>query len=369
MSAAERRPLPYAWDDLRGRLQRDIDALLRRLFPAAHPWPQGSAPLFPLNPTRNDRKPGSFVVWRDNDRKGAWKDFATGEQGDVFQLIGYVERLVGTMDAYWWALDFLGLERRGDVTRARTKAQDLQDRERRERERKAAEAKAEVDAEEKAAALFKLWLELPPIAGTVAEAYLRQARRIPIERLARPMGALRFEARGEHYDGDTGEFTTWPAMVSAMTRGSKVVGLHRTFLAPDGSGKAPVSPAKKMFGSVRGAAIRLTAGPSGLSPAKAAKAGRTDPLMIGEGIETTATCAVARPDLRAWAAGSLSLMGLLEWPACASAVVLLRDNDWKPEAQKAFAAVEAHWRGQAKGRPVAVAASAQGSDFNDWVKG
>jgi hypothetical protein len=172
----------------------------------------------------------------------------------------------------------------------------------------------------------------------------------------------------DHHDSDTGEVTRWPCMVSAMTRGSKFAAVHRTWLAPDGSGKAPVDKPKKMAGPARGAAIRLSSGPSGLSPAKASAAGVRGPLAIGEGIETTLTVAAACPAYRAWAAGSLSLMGLLDWPDCVSAVVLLRDNDWKPEAIKAFHQVERHWRAQAAGRPVEVVASAVGSDFNDWAR-
>ena len=61
-------------------------------------------------------------------------------------------------------------------------------------------------------------------------------------------------------------------------------------------------------------------------------------------------------------------MGLLDWPDCANAVVLLAENDWKPEARKAFASVEARWRSLAKGRPLEVIASAVGSDFNDWAQ-
>ena len=89
-----------------------------------------------------------------------------------------------------------------------------------------------------------------------------------------------------------------------------------------------------------------------------------------EGIEDALTLAIARPDCRVWAAGSLSLMGLLDWPGCASAVVLAADNDWdKPEAVAAFERVEAHWRAQANGRPVAVIRAALGKDFNDMARG
>jgi hypothetical protein len=168
--------------------------------------------------------------------------------------------------------------------------------------------------------------------------------------------------------------TEHPAMVAAVTRGAEVVALHRTYLAPGGLGKdrpdasGAKKPAKKMLGPMRGGAMRLTAGASGLSADKAAAAGRLDPLLIGEGIETTLTVACAQPDYRAWAAGSLSLMGLIEWPACASAVVLLKDPMSNPTTLAAFAKVEAHWRAQAKGRPVKVAEPWAGTDFNDLVR-
>ncbi len=191
-----------------------------------------------------------------------------------------------------------------------------------------------------------------------------------MDRLARAPEALRWCAAAEWIDPETGEVIEWRnRMVSAMTRGKALTGLHLTQLKPDGSGKAEVAKAKLMFGSVRGAAIRLSKGPTGLSPTKAAAAGKRGPLAVGEGIETCLTVAAARGDYRVWAAGSLSLMGLLDWPPCASAVVLLAENDWKPEARKAFEAVRAHWQAQAKGRPVEAAASAVGSDFNDWARG
>lgn len=347
----ERRELPYSWAVVKKALQDRAERLVRRF--GFHEQPDGDGRIWPRNPWRNDRRPGSFnIAVRDipNFPAGSWFDHATKEGGDIFDLIARCERHADKMSTYWWSLEYLGWGR-GEV---RTKAQADQDREREEADRKAAEAKAAVAAEDKAARLFKHWLGLPPLAGTLAERYLVEARGIELSRLKHPPGALRFNPACDHIDEATGEVTTWPAMVSAMTRGKKLVGLHRTWITPDGLAKAPVTPAKKMSGSVRGAAIRLSSGPSGLSPSMAAKKGRADPLVIGEGIETTLTAAVARPDYRAWAAGSLSLMGLLEWPACASAAVLLQDADWKPEAVRAFERVVEHWEGQRAGRPLKI---------------
>lgn len=347
----DRRELPYAWDDVKARLQRQIWPLLDRLRLFGKPDPAGR--IWPLNPRRADRSPGSFNIATKPLAKmdvGGWKDYASDQKGDIFDLIAFVEGLSGKMDVYWWALDFLGLGK-GEI---RTKEQAQLDRERAQLERIAAAKKSEEAQAEKSARLFKHWLGLAPIEGTLAWRYLTEGRGIDLARLRHPPGALRFNPACDHTDEDTGEVTTWPCMVSAMTKGSKVVALHRTWLTPDGLDKAPVKPAKKMSGPVSGAAIRLSAGPSGLSPNKAALIGRADPLIIGEGIETTGTTAVARPDYRAWAAGSLSLMGLLEWPACASAVILLQDADWAPEAVKAFERVVDHWEGQRAGRPLKI---------------
>lgn len=364
---SERRPLPYDPKEIKRQLQAQLGSLLPALGITE---PIRGAEVTPLNRWRAgskpDRKAGSFVIWTQGDAAGAWRDYACPDNvaGDVYGLIAYTQGLHAWIDAYWWALAHLNLAR-GEI---RSAAADKRDRARAAQDRLDAENAAKAQDEAKSARLFKLWLGLAPIPGTLAETYLARGRGIPVDRLRRPPRAIRFSPALDHIDESTGEVTTWPAMVTAMTRGPRVVALHRTWLARDGMGKAPVTPAKKMSGPCKGAQMRLSTGPTGLTPEKAAAAGAAGPLAIGEGIETSLSVACARPDYRVWAAGSLSLMGLIEWPACASAIVLLRDNDLKAEALAAFAKVERHWRLQAAGRPLAIAASAVGSDFNDWAK-
>lgn len=364
---SERRELPYAWPDVKARLQANIDGVLRKLFGASLDLPAGGGPATPLNPRRRDRRPGSFVIWRERHRAGAWKDFACGDQGDVFGLIAYVEGLADDkMSAYWRALELLGLPGGPGANTPRSKEQAALDRELAERERIAAEMKRQEDEEAKAAEMYALWLGLAELPGTLAETYLREARRIDLDALPRLPGAIRFSPRMEHFDKLTGEITEHPCMVSAMTRGKKVVAIHRTFLAPDGSGKAAVAKPKMMKGPSRGAAIRLSNGARNLSPTKAEAAGVRYPLIIGEGIETTLHAAVAQPGYRAWAAGSLSLMGLLDWPECASALVLLGENDASPGAREAFERVCERFRDQAMGRPFKPVWPEVGVDFDDW---
>jgi hypothetical protein len=132
-------------------------------------------------------------------------------------------------------------------------------------------------------AALAIWQSAMPADGTPVETYLasRGLRLLPPP-------TLRFRAGLKHPSGGN-----WPAMVALVTRGgdNKPLAIHRTFLARDGAGKAPVDPAKMMLGPCCGGAVRLAA------------AGNV--LMIGEGIETclAAMRATGKP---AWAALSTS---------------------------------------------------------------
>ena len=88
-----------------------------------------------------------------------------------------------------------------------------------------------------------------PADGTLVETYLvSRGLHLP------PPPTLRFHAGLKHPSGGI-----WPAMVALVTRGAddKPLAIHRTFLARDGAGKAPVDPEKMMLGPCRGGAVRL----------------------------------------------------------------------------------------------------------------
>ena len=62
----------------------------------------------PLNPTRADKKTGSFVI---NTETGVWCDFSTDDKGgDIISLIAYIKNL-SQLDAAKELSDFLGLDR------------------------------------------------------------------------------------------------------------------------------------------------------------------------------------------------------------------------------------------------------------------
>jgi hypothetical protein len=141
-------------------------------------------------------------------------------------------------------------------------------------------------------------------------------------------------------------------MVALVTRGIDDVplGVHRTFLARDGSGKAPVQPAKMMLGPCRGGAVRL------------AQTG--DTLLVGEGIETT-LAAMKATSLPGWAALSTSGLRSLNLPPNVRTVTILADGDAAGEAAAQAAALR--WRRE--GRRVRIARPPQGLDFNDVLLG
>jgi hypothetical protein len=194
------------------------------------------------------------------------------------------------------------------------------------------------DSEKRSDFARSIWASARPIAGSVVETYLASRG------LRLPEGtALRFQPRLSHPSGGT-----WPTMVALVARGTDRVplGIHRTFLRPDGSGKAPVVSQKMMLGPCRGGAVRL-----GTS---------TEGLLVGEGIETclAAMQAIGRP---AWAALSTSGLRSLDLPDDIRDVTILADGDPPGE----MAAQHAARRWLREGRRVRIARAPVGMDFND----
>ena len=140
-------------------------------------------------------------------------------------------------------------------------------------------------------------------------------------------------------------------MVALVTHGAtgSPIAIHRTFLARNGFGKAPVDPAKMMLGPCRGGVVRLGQ-PGGV-------------LMVGEGIETC-LAAMQATGHAAWAALSTSGLRTLDLPAAVRDVIVLADGDDPGEA----AALECARRWKCPGRRVRIARPPTGMDFNDLLK-
>jgi putative DNA primase/helicase len=191
-------------------------------------------------------------------------------------------------------------------------------------------------------AALRMWRATVPADGTIVETYLR-SRGI----VTSVPATLRFHAAIKHPRGQL-----WPAMVALVTRGEDdtPLAIHRTFLARDGGGKAPVNPHKMMLGPCRGGVARL--GVPG------------NVLMVGEGIETC-LAAMAATGYSAWAALSTSGLRTLGLPNELREVIVLADGDEPGEA----AARDCAWRWKREGRRVRIARPPQGMDFNDLLVG
>jgi putative DNA primase/helicase len=185
-----------------------------------------------------------------------------------------------------------------------------------------------------------IWQSSRQAQGTLVETYLA-SRGIHLP----TSDALRSHSGLKHPSG-----VCLPAMVALVTKGidGTPIGVHRTFLTQDGSGKAPVDPQKMMLGPCRGGVVRL------------AEPG--DGLMVGEGIETCLAAMQASGEA-AWAALSTSGMRSLDLPDTLRNVILLADGDDPGEA----AAQDCAWRWKGEGRRVRIARPPRGMDFNDLL--
>ena len=194
----------------------------------------------------------------------------------------------------------------------------------------------------RSAAALAIWHSSKPAAGSLVETYLvSRGITLPVP------DALRFHAGLKHPSGNL-----WPAMVGLVSKGvdETPIAIHRTFLARDGVGKAPVDPQKMMLGPCRCGAVRL---------------GRPrDLLLVGEGIETCLAAMVATGH-PAWAALSTSGLRALDLPKDVCDVVILADADDAGEA----AAQDCALRWKRQGRRVRVARPPRGLDFNDMLLG
>ena len=191
-------------------------------------------------------------------------------------------------------------------------------------------------------AAARLWRTALPAQGTAVEDYLRsRGITVPIP------GSLRFRPRLKHPSG-----SVWPGMVALVTRDidGQAVAVHRTFLAPDGSGKAPVDPQKMMLGPCRGGAVRLAAA--------------AEQLLVGEGIETC-LAAMQATGSPVWAALSTPGLRTLDLPPEVREVTILADGDDPGEEAARCAAL----RWAREGRRARIARPPRGLDFNDVLLG
>lgn len=222
---------------------------------------------------------------------GKWTDAATGEHGDLLDLIAANRRLGSLAETLEEARHFLSLPAPGPhETTQRTPAP--------------------VGSPE---AARRLWAISQAIHGTLAETYL-QGRGI---RDLRNCGCLRFHPNC-WYRADRDDRTdtpdAFPALIAAVRdNDGTLTGLHRTWLDPTSKGKAPVATPRRAMGDLVGHGVRF--GPSGTT------------MIAGEGIETMLSLRQIIPAIPMIAALSAAHLVALQFSPMLRRLYIARDND------------------------------------------
>jgi Toprim domain len=156
----------------------------------------------------------------------------------------------------------------------------------------------------------RLFAMSQPVHGTLAESYLR-ARGITE---LNDVNSLRFHPRCYYRPDEHSVTETWPAMIAAVTDLSgAITGVHRTWLSPAGSDKAPIETQRKAMGGLLGHAVRF-----GVAH---------DVMAAGEGIETTLSLRMAIPRMPMAAALSAAHLAAILFPATLRRLYIVRDDD------------------------------------------
>lgn len=317
------------------------------------------------NPYRAKSKPDQMAVWLQGNRRGAWKDFVSGDKGDAIDLVAF--GLTGAVSdetriaAVEWVEDRYGLKSMS-ADRREQLATEAATR------RKAADAKEAKRREASISRARKFFFSCSnQILNTPVETYFK-SRNIDISKVPNLGRSLRYRPDCEYWMDPQRPHI--PALISAMVdSGGRIGACHYTFLRNDGSGKADVEKSKLMFPETSGLVIRLTNGSSGLSAEDAAEQGVKGICGIVEGIEDGASVAISEPELRMWSAGSLS--GLLTVPdhPAVSSWIIFKDNDWgKPQAQALFERAVARIKSFRKPVEVISMPAEWGKDVNDAIR-
>jgi len=224
---------------------------------------------------------------------GHWTDAATAEYGDLLDVIREALGLVDFKDVAEEARRFLSLPHpEPDKTKTPTGRTSRM---------------ASSGSPEAARRLFAM---SQPIGGTLVETYFRNRGITALHET----GSLRFHPRCYYRPDEQSPTEIWPAMVATVTDlAGRQTGAHRTWLSPDGSGKAPVETPRRAMGDLLGHAVRF--GVAG------------DVLAVGEGIETVLSPCQVLPRMPMLAALSAAHLAAVLFPPSLRRLYVIRDRD------------------------------------------
>ena len=246
--------------DLANRLARNAEAVCRHYLSAG----RRAGNYWIVGDTANS-KGKSLYVHLSGPRAGRWADAATAEYGDLLDLLRETCGLVDFRDVANEARRFLSLPQPGPAASRRGDART--------------DSPVDRPADERAQRLFRM---TQPLAGTLADSYLRQ--RGILRASLHP--ALRYHPSCYYRDLVTGRTLSFPALIAAVTDPAGIItGVHRTWLDPDGGGKAQVDDPRRALGGLLGNAVRFGFPVRGPVPVMAA----------GEGLESILSLAHVMP--------------------------------------------------------------------------
>ena len=293
--------MPIKINDLIRRLGENAEALCRHYLPAGRR--EGSYWL--VGDLQNT--PGRSMFVRlvgpafGAGAAGKWQDANTGEFGDLLDIIRERQGLTAFSDIVTEARSFLSLPPPAANLNARPGG-----------------PKPPAGSPQSARRLFAGSV---PARGTLVETYLRHRGITQIP------GAhtLRFHPRCYYRGTLSPDPEPRPAMIAAVTDLSGVLtGVQRTWLAEDGSQKAPVDPPRRAMGHLLGNAVRFGTA--------------QDVLIAGEGIETMVSLIEALPTLPMLAALSAAHLGAILFPPTLRRLYVALDRD--PAGQGAAARLQ-----------------------------
>jgi hypothetical protein len=278
--------------ELANRLARDAEAVCRHYLSAG----RRAGNYWIVGDTANS-KGKSLYVHLTGPRAGRWADGATAEYGDLLDLVRETCGLVEFRDVADEARRFLN-EPRSDPAASR---------------RGDARTDPPVDrpADERAQRLFRM---AQPLAGTLADSYLRQ--RGILRASLHP--ALRYHPSCYYRDLVTGRTHSFPALIAAVTDpGGTITGVHRTWLDPDGAGKAQVEDPRRALGGLLGNAVRFAFPVCGPVPVMAA----------GEGLESILSLSHVMPAMPMVSALTANHLAAFELPPECVRLYIAADAD------------------------------------------
>lgn len=257
-------------------------------------------------------------------RAGKWTDAASGEHGDLLDIIAASCGHASMRDTLAEARRFLSLP------------VPLPDN---------ASPRTCERPQGTPAAARRLWAASKPVEDTPVSTYLA-SRGLGVAGAA---GSLRYHPHC-YYRASLGDApdvrSAWPAMIAAVTddRGA-VAGVHRTWLTRSG-GKAPVADPRRAMGHLLGHGVRF--------------GGAGAIMAAGEGIETMLSLREALPGMPMIAGLSAAHLAAIVFPSALRRLYVARDMD-----AAGMAALERlSERGVAAGIEILPLEPARG-DFND----